>query len=161
MKGVGRVFRFDEVVMVVMVDRTVLLLVVGQLDDGHHPSGGHDHSAGPIRRRSGRLIVLLKVRCHHGGLLLLLDACRAGGVVDHLARSHGVALALPFARLDVVLLHGQGSVDVVQLKVEAAGVADGFALIVATPERRGRRGAVDAAQAQAASGRLKKKKKCE
>ena len=57
-------------------------------------------------------------------------------------------LGLAFARLDAVLAHGQRSVDAVQLVVQSARVAHGFALGVATPQRRRRRAAVGAAQAQ-------------
>lgn len=46
-----------------------------------------------------------------------------------------------------VLLHGDRPRDVVQLVVEAARVADGLAVRVAAPQRRGRRLAVGARHA--------------
>ena len=56
--------------------------------------------------------------------------------------------------LDAVLPHGEGAVDAVQLVVEAAGVADGLAVVVAPPQRRRRRPAVGAAQPDPTRGRL-------
>lgn len=52
------------------------------------------------------------------------------------------------AHLYGVLLHGERAVDVVQLVVEAARVADGLALRVAAPQRRGGGAAVDALHAR-------------
>ena len=46
-----------------------------------------------------------------------------------------LALRFPFPGLYAVLPHGQGSVDTVQLEVEAAGIAHGLALVVSPPER--------------------------
>lgn len=56
--------------------------------------------------------------------------------------------------LDVVLFHGQWPIDSMQFEVESARVANGLALIVATPQRRGRRGAIGAPQAQTSCRRL-------
>ncbi len=56
----------------------------------------------------------------------------------------GGELAVP--RLDVLLLEGGGAGDVMQLVVEAAGVADGFAVGVASPQRRGVGATVGAAR---------------
>ncbi|MFO0005443.1 MAG: hypothetical protein ACK559_30375, partial [bacterium] len=49
----------------------------------------------------------------------------------------GLGGELSISRLDVLLLEGGGTGDVVQFVVEAAGVADGFAVGVAPPQRRG------------------------
>ena len=59
----------------------------------------------------------------------------------------GGVLGLPLPGLDAVFTHGQRAVDPVQLVVEAAGVADGLALVVATPEGGGSSPAVGATQA--------------
>lgn len=48
-----------------------------------------------------------------------------------------VVLGLAFPLLDALLLHGEGSVHVVQLEVQTAGVAYRIAFVVAPPERRG------------------------
>lgn len=44
--------------------------------------------------------------------------------------------------LNVILFHGQRPVDSVQFEVESARIANRLALVVATPERRGRRGTI-------------------
>ncbi len=58
----------------------------------------------------------------------------------------GLGGELSISRLDVLLLEGGGAGDVVQLVVEAAGVADGFAVGVAPPQRRGVGAAVGTAR---------------
>ena len=87
------------------------------------------------------------------GLLLLGAAAPRLSRRRHGRCSRGVlGLALP--GLDAVLPHGERAVDAVQLVVEAAGVADGLAVVVAPPQRRRRRPAVGAAQPDPPRGRL-------
>jgi hypothetical protein len=70
----------------------------------------------------------------------------------------GGELAVP--RLDVLLLEGGGAGDVVQLVVEAARVADRFAVGVATPQRRGVGAAVRAARSLPFRRGLNRKVNC-
>lgn len=65
-----------------------------------------------------------------------------------------VALGLALARLNAVLAHGERPVHAVQLVVQAASVAHGLSLGVAAPQRRRRRAAIGAAQAEASRGAL-------
>lgn len=62
-------------------------------------------------------------------------------------RRLGRLLRFPFSRLNPVLAHRQGSVHAVQLEVEAASVANGFALVVAPPKGGGAGPAIRAAKA--------------
>ena len=59
----------------------------------------------------------------------------------------GLGGEFPVPGLDVLLLEGGGAGDVVQLVVEAAGVAHGFAVGVAPPQRGGVRPTVGTAGA--------------
>ena len=81
-------------------------------------------------------------------------------VVVSLLLGLGGELAVP--GLDVLLLEGGGPRDVVQLVVEAAGVADRLAVGVASPERGGVGAAVGATRALPLSRGLKseKEKQC-
>ncbi len=72
----------------------------------------------------------------------------------------GLGGELAVSRLDVLLLEGGGAGDVVQLVVEAAGVADGFAVGVATPQRRGVGAAVGAARSLPFRRGLNRKVNC-
>jgi len=56
----------------------------------------------------------------------------------------GFRRQLPVTRLDAYLLHRQRSIHVMKFVVEAASVADGFSVVVASPQRRHRRLAVGA-----------------
>lgn len=47
-----------------------------------------------------------------------------------------IVLWFSLALLYAILLHGERAVHIVQLVVEAAGIADGVAIIVASPKRR-------------------------
>ena len=77
-------------------------------------------------------------------------------VVVSLLLGLGGELAVP--GLDVLLLEGGGPRDVVQLVVEAAGVADRLAVGVASPERGGVGAAVGATRALPLSRGLKSEK---
>ncbi len=72
----------------------------------------------------------------------------------------GLGGELSISRLDVLLLEGGGAGDVVQLVVEAAGVADGFAVGVASPQRRGVGAAVGAARSLPFRRGLNRKVNC-
>ena len=61
---------------------------------------------------------------------------------------------LPLPGLNPVFPHGEGSVDAVQLVVEAARVAHGLAVVVSPPQGGRGRAAVGAAQADAPGGGL-------
>lgn len=63
------------------------------------------------------------------------------------------------AYLNVVLLHGEGPVDAMQLEVEATRVAHGIARRVASPQGRGARLAIRATQPTPPRRRLQRAKR--
>jgi hypothetical protein len=84
----------------------------------------------------------------------------AEGLVVVMAFLLGLGGELAVPRLDVLLLESGGSGDVVQLVVEAAGVADGFAVGVAPPQRRGVGAAVGTARSLPFRRGLNRKVNC-
>ena len=77
-------------------------------------------------------------------------------IIVRLARRLGFVdtLRLPLPGLNPILLHGQRSVDAVQLVVESTGVAHGLPLVTAAPQGRGGGVAVGAGEAHTAGGGL-------
>lgn len=92
-------------------------------------------------------------------LLALLDGLQSGACSGSSARSHRRTtsrfLGLSFPGLNAILPHGKWSVNTVQLVVQSAGIAHGFAIVVAPPKCGGPSAAVGAAQAHPPGGSLR------
>lgn len=100
-----------------------------------HGCGGGQHVAGVREGREGRHVAGQRGRAEGAALVHQALGEVVHGVLGLFALL-GLTGHLPVPGLDAFLLHGQRSVDIVQFKVQAAGVAHRVPVGVSPPQRR-------------------------
>ena len=132
-----------------------VMVMVGEIQRRIH-RGRPAHRCGHTRHREGwpAVAAARSVQAGRRG-----EEAAQGLVVVVVSLLLGLGGELAVPGLDVLLLEGGGPRDVVQLVVEAAGVAHWLAVGVASPERGGVGAAVGATRALPLSRGLKVRKK--
>lgn len=112
-------------------------------------SSAHSLKVGKAELNEAFLLALRQFPRHFYKLTFSVGVFFAATAAAAARRISSRVLWLPLPRLDSVLPHGQGPVHPVEFVVQSAGVANGLAVVVPSPEGGGRRAAVGAAKADA------------